>query len=127
MNFKEFNKDNSAAVKIGELAVSFNRKSGVVSFTKAARDYFQLTKGDEIVIVQDTDNPRDWYWAKKKGGFALREDGHADRMQFNNVKTVVAMMESLGIEAISFRCYLGTDGTKVGKETYFPIITLSAK
>ena len=127
MKLKEFNKDNSASLKKSDVAVSFNRKSGVICFTKGSVEFFDLKEGDEIIVAQDEETKKDWYFAKKKGGFVLRSDSANQRLKFNNTRTVLAILGSLDSELVLFKCYIGTEPIMVGKIDYYPIITLSIK
>lgn len=93
-------------------------KSGLVSFSKDAIIDLKLEKGTKMMLLQDNEKPRDWYFKiDKEGDIEFRrykEDGGG----FNSSGLVKKIKESLNVDSEkTIRIALGepfdVDGTSL--------------
>lgn len=99
--------------------VSFS-KGGIIRINRAAAEMLELNDGSRIAILQDKNNPDDWYLAKDKEGFVMRKNG-SDRHSFatNCSRVAKKLMGHFGLTETT-RIQLGTE-TVEGE--YWPLIT----
>ena len=74
MKFKIYNSENSKSATAGNSTIRIQRKSGLISFSKKASENIGITKDDRIIIVQDEENPENFYIHKTADpkGFLIR-------------------------------------------------------
>ena len=125
MKLIKFDKTNCAATaRKGENAITM-RRSGVISINGGSIQLTKLKAGDAIAILQDEDNPEDWYLTKDDDGFLLRDGGKASKtLNANNSAFVNKMFDALGIHTeAGVRFQLAPQPTKEGKMILHGIIT----
>ena len=75
MKFKIYNAENSKSATVGgNSTIRVQRNSGLISFSKKASENIGITQGDRIVVVQDEENPENFYIHKTADpkGFLIR-------------------------------------------------------
>lgn len=93
---------------------------------KRAANDLNLNKGDLVNLVQDEENPRDWYLKKTddEAGFPLSVQGKHRGVSFSSSTIRNVMFKSLGLPLLSTTFRISNKPIEGG---YFPIITSSAK
>ncbi|MCF8339205.1 MAG: hypothetical protein K9I74_14605 [Bacteroidales bacterium] len=101
---------------------------GVISFNREAIRMAGLNEGDTVELVQDKNNPEDWYFTKSKVGFMLRKNSRLPRLMCNNSVTCRRFFRSLKEgDKKTLSMPVGTEPTKVDGMELWPIITASIK
>lgn len=123
----KFNTETCRSVRNGESIIHFNRKgANTISNTAIAEIGFE--EGDRIAIVQDEDNPEDWYLTEEAKGFLLRKaNKHSRALMFNNAHISNLIIDASGIDAATASFKLITKPVMNGKLKLYPIIISSAK
>ncbi len=101
MKFKRF--DRSVNRMSSKPIFAFT-KSGAISLNRSTMDHLGLKSKDKVELLQDEDNPKDWYVAKSTSehGFVLRHGGKkSDSLIFNSRSTTIAIQQSLQISTDS--------------------------
>jgi len=125
MKLIKFDTTNCAATtRKGENAITM-RRSGVISLNGGTIELTKLKAGDAIAILQDEENPEDWYITKDPDGFTLRNGGKASKcLNANNASFVNKMLDALGIHTeAGVRFQLAPQPTKEGNMILHGIIT----
>jgi hypothetical protein len=125
MKLIKFDKTNCAATtRKGENAITV-RRCGTISLNIGCLRLTKLKAGDSIAILQDEQNPEDWYIAKDPDGFTLRNGSKASKCLIaNNSSFVNKMLDALGIHTESgVRFQLAPQPTKEGNMILHGIIT----
>jgi hypothetical protein len=85
-----------------------------------------LKPGDKIEIIQDEDNPEDWYFAKTESGFKTQRYSSTKGVMFNKKILAEKLLKSLGrSETTSFP--IGAEPKMVEGLEVWSIITASVK
>lgn len=99
MKLKQFDRTTTGTrpMPTGEPAVSI-KKSGSIHFNKVASALIGLEKGNHVLILQDQENPADWYVTKTddKNGFETRD--FVGQMAFSCMAVVREIWKSHGIK-----------------------------
>jgi hypothetical protein len=104
MKLITFDASSCKASRIGESTIRLH-KSGLTTFTKTAVEKLNLEVGQQVAIVQDEENPTDWYLVlDAENGFALREYANGALMFCNAfiAKTIIDFMD-VNTKSISFK------------------------
>lgn len=128
MKFNVFNTSNcEPSLRKGQAVITFNT-GGNIALTKNAAETLGLKAGDKVALLQDTDNPKDWYLSVGDAqGFELRKRTENGSVQFNNVSLVDKVLRSLGISNnASFPLVAEPQNLEGGGKVY-PIITSRIK
>ncbi len=125
MNLKKFNKLNAAIGKAGMLpTISFSLR-GTIRFNMAAVELLGLKKDTPIEILQDTDEPIDWYIhipTKKEdieNAFKTHTFKGKKEVQINSKILAEEFLESID-EAETKRARINTQPNEQG---YYAILT----
>ncbi len=111
MKFTKFDKSNMSNVRTGEAIIRFATK-GANSISKTAAEGIGLTEKDKVAILQDNDNPEDWYLIKdKENGFPLREYSNG-QFCFNCSAMARAIIKAFDLDTTSVSFKIQTDGQK---------------
>lgn len=130
MKLKEFNPENSVSVKgvILTPAVGINSRSGIFNFNKPACELIGVKNADRLLILQDEDDPENWYIEKAATGFVLREKIKITKgLVFFNTSVAKKLQSSLGIKKDGFRMLLSGQPTLVGKRKLFGLLSVPEK
>lgn len=102
MKLKVYNQQNSKNSITGKPTVRIHRPSGIMSFSKAACQLIGVASGDKIVIVQDEDEPADFFIHKTNhpDGFTLRAKADNAGASFNCSK--IAALLTPGLTAVAY-------------------------
>lgn len=130
MNLKKFTPETLPSRTGGPNAptIAVSRKSGLITINKLAVDLIKLKAGDEIILVQDEHDTENWYVQKiATGGWELRQlDSGA--LAISSVPAARTLLGSLEIDTDKqVRMLIAGTPTKEGKETYWGILSNSAK
>lgn len=128
MKLLKFNTTNmSSAIRKGEASIRFSRQ-GQITITKYGVSKIGLKVSDKIALLQDEDNPSDWYLTfDKKEGFSLRETGKSGSLAFNNAAMANALLDSLRLDVSSMGFKLVTEPqTYEGNVKLYTILTAAA-
>ena len=128
MKLKRFNQKTTASAPRGRATIRFN-KSGAISISGVAVDLTGINSGDYIEIVQDEQNPEDWYITKSdmNVGFKLRPGGKSGNSMANSAATCRAFLKQFPRTGkTSTGCLIGTVPVTFEGVDYWPIITSSA-
>ena len=126
MKLNEFNVSNSRYfANKKDPRVRFNKKAGLISFSIGAEKLLDFKKGDKVIILQDEENPEDWYINKtqSKSGFALRIQDDQKGVTFNCSFIVKRILDSLGFEGKSCSMPISKNPIDNNGEKYYLIIT----
>jgi len=126
MKLKEFNVSNSRYfANKKDPRVRFNKKAGLISFSIAAIKLLDLKKEDRVIILQDEENPEDWYINKtqSKSRFALRFQDNKKGVFFNCALITRRILDSLGFEGKSCSMPISKKPIDNNGEKYYLIIT----
>lgn len=124
MKLIEYNALNSMAVRKGKPTVGINRSSGVIRLSGAAANAIGLKAGDYIKILQDEENPNDFFICKTTAevGFKLRSNSSSTGLMTNCVTVCVKMLESAKTDDKAL-FNLIPEPQKINKENMFLVIT----
>ena len=126
MKFKVFNSVNTKTEKRKHPAIfGFNTKSGVLSINKEACEMIGLDDTQTIEMVQNEDEPNDWYIiiAKdQKNGIALRNN-KTGSILFQSVVLARKIAESVGFTDNYGKCNIGTEPFEIEGGKYWQLIT----
>ena len=100
MKFNVFNTSNcEPSLRKGQAVITFNT-GGNIAITKYAAEKLGLAAGNKVSLLQDTENPKDWYLSVGDAeGFELRPRSGNGSVQFNNVALVEKVLTSLGLSS----------------------------
>lgn len=98
MKLKIYNEENVKTSRPGERTIRINKKAGLISFSKTATEEYSLNDGDRIILAQDEENEKRWFFAKStdKSSFKLRV--HNGAASFNNSCIARAILSSLKLD-----------------------------
>lgn len=129
MNLKKFTPENcvSGRSNAHRPAAITMKKNGYLNFNGKAAAIIGLSKGDHFVILQDEQEPENWYIQKvDDGGFVLRSKTPSG-FCIQNASLVRAIMDSIGANTDkTVRMLLAGQPTKDGKQLYWGILTNTA-
>lgn len=132
MKLLRYDTSNMSNVRAGECTIRFSLKSAN-SITKYASSVMGITDKDTITLLQDEEEPEDWYLAlNQKNGIPLRANSKGGSLVFNCVGITKKMIDQFAPDKNSVTFKLVTDPQEYeidGEETIklYPIITASAK
>lgn len=111
----------------GAPSVTFQNK-GAIRLNAAAADLIGVKAGDKIAIAQDEENPADWYVFAHPEGYELRLFSDKKSLGFNNTPLKNTFYECFSIDAETkgVRLLLAGQPTKVGKDTYWGLLSPTA-
>ena len=121
----KYDKTNCQAARNGTPAIAFNPK-GVVIINVKGIELTGLKDGDCIAILNDEENPEDWYFTKDADGFPLRQYGsQTTSLATNNSEVVKVSLKSLGLSnaAKSVKLAIALQPTVINKQKYWGILT----
>lgn len=124
MKLKEFNTENTVTTRNGVASIGVNTKTGLFNLNKQAKELTGLKNGDQIVLLQDEDDPGCWYLQKVKDkGFEIREKGNVTAgLLFNNTALSRALAEGLGKTETAFKVLIAGKATVVEKKTLWGLL-----
>lgn len=124
MKLVKFDKSNCATIRTKQAAVTVKADGQIVVNNEAATKV-GLKATDTIALLQDSENPKNWYLVKDKDGFKLRASGKTTPVLVTyNPVVVKNLLESLGIKsenAVRFK--LSTEAVKHEKQSLYAILT----
>jgi hypothetical protein len=128
MQLKKYDSLNAFATRKGISTISFSEAGGI-SISGEACEKIGLSAGDRVSLFQDETKPEDWYLAKDKDGFALRQSSSkAKGCSFNSAAICEKVLESVSWKEKKSPVFrLVTEATTVNKMKLYPILTASAK
>jgi len=129
MKLKEFNTSNSKTATPGEPTIRLNSKAGLFGISKAAAELLSLNDTSKIVIVQDEENPTDWYIkvSTDQNAFTIRKGKNASDYSFNCTPVTKSILDSIKpalkpvFVAAGFK--LSKTPVEIEDSTYWTIIT----
>lgn len=126
MKLKKFDSTNCQRThRKGIPIIRFGSK-GAIWLSRVLVEKIKLSAGDTIAIVQDEDEPTDWYITKDKDGFMLRKTS-IRWLTFNNAVLSKNVLEALGYEDSYASFRVVTEPVIIAKWEYYPILTASGK
>lgn len=127
MKLKKYDSTNCVGLRTNkEPLITFNLR-GIISLNESALLLMDLSPGDAFSLLQDEDEPNDWYIAKDSNGFTLRNFGKTKSCATNSkalVQIFIKCIDKSGTGVL--RVKIAKDPTKVGKEKYYGILLPSA-
>lgn len=128
MKLLKFNTTNVRQVQKGTSTLRIVR-TGQNSISAFAANKIGFMPGDRIAMVQDEEEPADWYLMRDPEGFELRQPNGAKSLHFSNAAMSNSFLDALRIDGESVSFKLVTEKQVKGKEKYelYPIITASAE
>lgn len=104
MKLNIYNSENSKKVFTGKSMIRISRKAGLFTFSKTAGEKIGLQLGDRVVIVQDTDNPDNFYVHKTADpkGFLLRFKTANYGASFNCAKLAGIILDATPYKTVSY-------------------------
>ncbi len=130
MNLKQLNRETVKSIRRGKLSLMIS-KVGSFTFSKNAVKNLLLQDGDYIELIQDVDNPKDFYLTKsnEKNGYKLRRYYSLNSaISFNSSAIASLIFKSLhisGKNAIS--CLISPEPIIENGNKIWAIITSSAQ
>lgn len=110
MKLKKF--DSTTANGHSNKPSIFFSKAGTIALNKEFSSKIGLEVNDKVSIVQDEENPDDWYLLiDDENGFPLREN--KDRLIFNNATTAKAVIDYFKFRTKSVRFQIATESTPI--------------
>jgi hypothetical protein len=105
--------------------ISINVKVGLFRLNPEAQKLVNLQDGDQIVFLQDEEDPANWYLEKvKEKGFVLRMKETAGKgLVFNNIAVGRQIAESVAFTGKSGKCLIAGEATEFKKRQLWGVIT----
>ncbi len=87
---------NSSTVSpSGMELVRLSRRAGLIKFNRCASERIGLTEKTQVTILQDADNPEDWYIYKSVDGFKIMNEKGRGSHMFNNIVICRKLLDSI--------------------------------
>lgn len=104
MKLKIYNSENSKNTHSGKATIRIARKSGLFSLSKTAGEKMGLVRNDRVIIVEDEENPGNFYLHKTSdpSGFALRFKTENSGLSWNCSKLANIILASKLIKSVSY-------------------------
>lgn len=128
MQLKKYDALNTVSSRKGNPTISFNR-GGAIGISGEACKAIGLSEGDKVSLVEDEENPGDWYITKDKDGFPLRKsNAEAKGTVFNCAAISSKVLDFLNWqEKKAAICRIALTPVTQEKMKLYPILTASAK
>lgn len=110
MKLIKFDAASTKFSRPGESSIRFH-SSGVITLSTSAVEGLKLKEGDKMCVVQDEENPDDWYLMKDENGFSLRTYKGNNGLCFNNAYIAKSIINFLDINANSVCFKVATEAT----------------
>lgn len=131
MKLKEFNPGICKGVhEVNEFpaTISMCTKRGIFIISRAAGALIGLADKDQVVILQDEDNPEDWYLeVVSDKGFVVRCCKTWSNYKFNSTIISRKISESVGFKGRTGKMLIAGIPTRVDGRTLWGILTISLK
>lgn len=129
MKLKTFNLSNTPSAGRTQLPqIGVNIKSGLIRINKAACELTKLAAADQLVFLQDEDEPGDWYLEiVKKDGFPLRVKENQPGMFSQSVSIVRNIYVSMEYKKLSGIIRIAKEPVKLDKRLLWPLLTTNLK
>ena len=125
MKLKAYNKENMSGHKLDEPYISLSRQ-GMISISEPAVEAIGLVLGDKISLLQDEDDPVNWYLMKDPdNGFVTRVYKGSKGLCFNAAKLAKTFLDELQYENTHRATFkIITEGQEVENfDTLYAVIT----
>lgn len=122
MKLTIYNKGNARSGNIGERTCRVNKETGLITLSREAVKQYQLSEGDRILLANDEENKKDWFFCKttEETGFALKDN--KGTFQFRNVFLAELLLNSLKI-AKSAVFFIEKEPETVDGIEFYPLMT----
>jgi hypothetical protein len=131
MKLKEYNPANSKPVatpRAHPASLRLDTKTGRFLFNKTASELMGLKDKCKIVILQDENEPEDWYLeVVKDRGFVISSRDRQSESVFNNTVIARKIAESVGYNGRNGRMLIAGQPTIIGDRTLWGILTINLK
>lgn len=104
--------------------VSFT-KTGLITFNKKAVELLGIKEGDNVSLCQDEEEPNNWFVAKEKEGFSVRDvsGNKVGTLSFNHKELVNTFLNCFGHQVgITHSFLLAGQPTTIEKTKYWGIL-----
>lgn len=127
MNLKKYDRTNSFQKPGSDLAIAYG-KGGNWTISTGLKEAMGLKDGDTIALLQDADNPLDWYLTKDKDGFETRANSGGTALLFNCADCRRRFMDAWLKEKDepapeSARMLVAAEPVKLGKQELWPMLS----
>jgi hypothetical protein len=127
MKLKEFNTETCVTTRAhtGVPCIGVNVKAGLFRLNPEAQQLVNLKDGDQVVFLQDEEDPANWYLEKvKEKGFVLRmKETSGKGLVFNNRAVAKEIAESVSFTGHSGKCLIAGEATEFKKRQLWGVIT----
>lgn len=131
MKLKEFNTETCVTPRIynGVPCININVKVGLFRLNPEAQKLVNLQDGDQIVFLQDEEDPANWYLEKvKEKGFVLRmKETSGKGLVFNNIAVGRQIADSVAFTGNSGKCLIAGEATEFKKRQLWGVLTGTLK
>jgi len=105
MKLKKFNRKDCSINRGDGFAYITLEKIGIIRLNRNAAELIGLSVGDKLNVINDEDNPRDWYIEKTTDDDGLIMRKHSDSGSIcSNAKVITdEIRKSLGVETKTLR------------------------
>jgi hypothetical protein len=107
-------------------SLSLNLSTGLISINRALAQVMGLKPGDQVILLQDETNKKDWYICKHKG-FETRTSQTSKSIAFSSRSLVREVFKSLDWDEQSARIQAARDYTDQEGFRLFALITSGIK
>ncbi|OSZ79302.1 hypothetical protein CAP35_13900 [Chitinophagaceae bacterium IBVUCB1] len=126
MKLNKFSAANMSHIRQKASTIRLQRK-GANIISDLAVESIGLKAGDKVSLVQDEDNPSDWYlMIDEQEGFTLRADKDSKHLSFNCAALSNTVLDACFDNVFSATFKLITEPNKSGGVNYYPIILAGA-
>jgi hypothetical protein len=125
MILKKFDRKHSVHSKRAGKATIMLRCNKASSISRVAAHAIGLKEGDAVCLLQDTENPKDWYLCKDHDGFPTRQKKFG-ALAFTASAVVNTLFDSINFPFKEFRFTIAKEGVKADKLIVHAIMTAEA-
>ncbi len=124
MKLKEFNEETCTQLRSTLPSLGINFKTGLFNFNKTACDLLGLKNNDQVIFLQDEDEPQCWYVEKVKSkGFMVREKSNVSTgVLFNNSNLAKQIKENVDADSKSARILIAGKATEAEKRKLWGLL-----
>lgn len=95
----------------------------MIRLSRSLREAIELKEGDEIILVQDADRPKDFYLLKHPGGYPVRENSSGE-LRINCVYYWHKVRDLFEVQEQAIKFKVATTPSKLNELEGYAIITV---
>lgn len=117
-----YNKENARSGNLGEITCRVNKETGIITLSRAAVKQYQLHEGDRILMANDEENRKNWFFCKTtdETGFVLKDNKGI--FQFSNTFIAELILNNLKI-AKSATFFIEKEPETVEGNVFYKLMT----